>query len=114
MTPSNYSSVISIWLMASLRLASAFSGCYLYDNFIDTHFKMVIGTTTADSRGCGRGLLDNLRGECGVVTDWTCDPSDPKDDYRYEASGYVPLQVNGGCFEAAIWKSEDTSVQCET
>ncbi|KAI9827502.1 MAG: hypothetical protein M1832_004852 [Thelocarpon impressellum] len=26
-----------------------------------------------DPRGCGRGLLDNLRGQCGIITNWECE-----------------------------------------
>ena len=31
-----------------------------------------LGNWTVDARGCGRGLLDNLRGQCGAVSDWEC------------------------------------------
>lgn len=25
-----------------------------------------------ETKGCGRGFLDNLRGRCGVITSWQC------------------------------------------
>ena len=29
-----------------------------------------------DTEGCGAGFLDNFRGRCGVITDWTCNIGD--------------------------------------
>ena len=35
-------------------------------------YTVVLLNWNADPRGCGRDVLDNLRGECGWITFWTC------------------------------------------
>ena len=46
------------------------STCALVSDGFFSSGRARLRNVVADSRGCGRGLLDNLRSQCGVVTDW--------------------------------------------
>ncbi|KAI9811704.1 MAG: hypothetical protein M1832_000701 [Thelocarpon impressellum] len=65
-----------------------------------------------DPRGCGRGLLDNLRGQCGWIMEWECSEiTGPGID----ASWKMPLRATDKCIRDAIWLSSGREgVSCRT
>ncbi|KAI9823158.1 MAG: hypothetical protein M1832_002601 [Thelocarpon impressellum] len=55
-----------------------------------------------DPRGCGRDLLDNLRGQCGWIEAWEC--SATIDGYREERSSFrTPITARRNCVKDAIY-----------
>ncbi|KAI9824465.1 MAG: hypothetical protein M1832_002000 [Thelocarpon impressellum] len=63
--------------------------------------------TLPDPRGCGRGLLDNLRGQCGVVTNWECWPiAGP----GYSATWKIAVQLSDRCIRDALWLSSGKEI----
>ncbi|KAI9822878.1 MAG: hypothetical protein M1832_002903 [Thelocarpon impressellum] len=53
-----------------------------------------------DPRGCGRGLLDHLRGQCGGwISYWTCQR---EEGYEFASFAY-PLTARRWCVEDALW-----------
>ena len=47
--------------------------CYFNDNLPATQWALIVtGDRPRESGGCGEGILDNLRGRCGVITTWGC------------------------------------------
>ena len=74
-------------------------------------FSMVsinVTTQTLDPRGCGRNLLDNLRGHCGPVTGWDCDPGTG----WYQAIFALVLQSDLGCLNRAMADAESQGLNC--
>ncbi|KAI9823157.1 MAG: hypothetical protein M1832_002600 [Thelocarpon impressellum] len=62
-----------------------------------------------DRRGCGQGLLDNLRGQCGVITSWECWYGDDSGG-RYEASTFITLGVaSRSCVKDAIYLASEAA-----
>ena len=47
--------------------------CYFNDNLPATQWGLLVtGDRPNESGDCGAGILDNLRGRCGVITSWGC------------------------------------------
>ena len=47
--------------------------CYYNDKLPATEWALLVeGDRQNESGGCGEGILDNLRGRCGVITTWGC------------------------------------------
>jgi hypothetical protein len=67
---------------------------------VDYSVNIIMDGWGHEDAGCGRGLLDNLRTQCGVVTDWQC-------LYHNEnqaiAAFELPLFIRNHCIEDAIW-----------
>ncbi|KAI9851971.1 MAG: hypothetical protein M1838_002260 [Thelocarpon superellum] len=74
-----------------------------------------------DPRGCGRGVLDNLRASCGLVLDWTCNPEDfvngtldnrPRDFIFFHL--LWPYPIGHDCMHDALLKASghNLSVNC--
>ncbi|USP79486.1 hypothetical protein yc1106_06760 [Curvularia clavata] len=62
----------------------------------------------------GRGLLDNIRGQCGPVVGWVCDYHSSSG--AWEAGGSLPLGIRSHCVEDAIWLASGgiEGVQCHS
>jgi hypothetical protein len=63
-------------------------------------FQIYLSTWGQDTDGCGKGLLDNLRGQCGVVNQWGCDPMADNSAY---VTFWLALTIPSHCVENAIW-----------
>ena len=46
--------------------------CQLDNRGFWKNYNVTLTGWPQDQRNCGQGLLDNLRGQCGVITDWQC------------------------------------------
>ena len=105
---------------ATLSPAVAQGACGVKYDFASTvSFVSMYSKVTKETVGCGRGLLDNLRGECGVVHDWKCDYSVLNGGDAawngtapYTATYYLPLQVNAKCVQRAVFKAEGIDMSC--
>ena len=91
----------------------------VYDNDISYYqYSLVLVNWTPDSRGCGRGLLDNLRGQCIFVTAWRCNnwatPGNSSTETELVTFGISSLA--GSCVSTAIhlasYGAVDDSVAC--
>ena len=52
---------------------SASATCFKRDVIGTIYYNITLSNWPQDQRGCGTGTLDNLRGQCNVITDWKCD-----------------------------------------
>ncbi|KAK6522309.1 hypothetical protein TWF281_002873 [Arthrobotrys megalospora] len=71
-----------------------------YDNW-SRDFKVIIWGPWAQDNSWGRGLLDNLRGQCGWIGNWTF-------NYRSDGSGVATFNIPPAanrpkCVQDAIW-----------
>ncbi|KAK6497141.1 hypothetical protein TWF506_004616 [Arthrobotrys conoides] len=66
----------------------------------DNEFKVITWGPWAQDGSKGKGLLDNLRGQCGVITNW---------EYRHRSDGsavalFKTIIINSPkCVQDAIW-----------
>ena len=101
------------WFAAGVRARHAaectVSSCGIKYSVLASTGEVTLRDVEPDGRGCGRGLLDNLRGQCGVVTGWQC-----RDEGRRAISTrfLIPLHADGKCVHDAIWLASGKEVDC--
>ena len=82
-----------------------------FDNPVDSYctrfvisyqflFQIYTNNFGQDVDGCGKGLLDNLRGYCGVINNWGCDLM--PDNCAY-STFITANSILAGCVERAIY-----------
>ena len=70
-------------------------------------YEMTLINWDWDSRGCARGLEDNIHGKCGWPTGWTCNyidgyPDDHVGARNSSVAFFIPLIPGGDCVTKAI------------
>ncbi|KAK6345655.1 hypothetical protein TWF718_007565 [Orbilia javanica] len=75
------------------------ASCRFIGSWTDNEFKVVTWGPWGQDGSWGRGLLDNLRGQCGVITNWEF-------DYRGRTgvATFKTITINSPkCVQDAIW-----------
>jgi hypothetical protein len=82
------------------------ASCYAHASGIIIYFTIYTSGTAYES-DYGQGLLDNLRGECGLITDWGYSYSD---DHQHGVATFsTQIAIRGHCVEDAVWLSTQDS-----
>lgn len=64
------------------------------------HYIVTLVDWGNDPRGCGRGVLDNLRGQCGDVDEWVCDTRENNGAFM---TFYLSGPRKAHCLKDAVW-----------
>ncbi|MCJ1337946.1 hypothetical protein MMC09_003230 [Bachmanniomyces sp. S44760] len=87
--------------------------CSLNDHGIWRDWTVNIPHDAKYDQDCGRGFLDNLRGDCGVISSWKCD-FDPQD----QTTAVLNFATDAGCDSSKVQKAigqasgNDLTISC--
>lgn len=88
---------------ATRSTPTASASCSQQDVLGTSRYTINLHNWPQDQRGCGRGTLDNLRGQCSIIEAWTCDYTDPA--HTNATISFNIASIHPNCVKDAVYLS---------